>query len=185
MIDQIFTPDHLANELVQHYSRLTPPQLISDFAVGEGSLIKAAFKYWPESQYVVNDIDQTILSKINLPAFNIKYLNYDFLEFDFENLFNKIDLILLNPPFSHIDRKTYKWDALSISSGVALFFIYKSIKYLSNNGQILAILPNGCFATDRDSNGLLFLKKNSLYTTNFIGPLSYQAFSFLKLLALS
>ena len=25
----------------------------------------------------------------------------------------------------------------------------------------------------------------SLYTTNFIGPLSYQAFSFLKLLALS
>ena len=27
--------------------------------------------------------------------------------------------------------------------------------------------------------------KISLYTTNFIGPLSYQAFSFLKLLALS
>ncbi|WP_283936136.1 NAD-dependent epimerase/dehydratase family protein, partial [Acinetobacter baumannii] len=26
------------------------------------------------------------------------------------------------------------------------------------------------------------LQKNSLYTTNFIGPLSYQAFSFLKLL---
>ncbi len=26
---------------------------------------------------------------------------------------------------------------------------------------------------------------DSLYTTNFIGPLSYQAFSFLKLLALS
>ena len=25
----------------------------------------------------------------------------------------------------------------------------------------------------------------TLYTTNFIGPLSYQAFSFLKLLALS
>ena len=29
------------------------------------------------------------------------------------------------------------------------------------------------------------LKESSLYTTNFIGPLSYQAFSFLKLLALS
>jgi len=29
------------------------------------------------------------------------------------------------------------------------------------------------------------LAKESLYTTNFIGPLSYQAFSFLKLLALS
>ena len=30
-----------------------------------------------------------------------------------------------------------------------------------------------------------FLYVSSLYTTNFIGPLSYQAFSFLKLLALS
>ncbi|WP_265936624.1 SMODS domain-containing nucleotidyltransferase [Acinetobacter haemolyticus] len=30
-----------------------------------------------------------------------------------------------------------------------------------------------------------FLSGSSLYTTNFIGPLSYQAFSFLKLRALS
>jgi len=33
-----------------------------------------------------------------------------------------------------------------------------------------------------DINGLTFF---ALYTTNFIGPLSYQAFSFLKLRALS
>ncbi len=32
---------------------------------------------------------------------------------------------------------------------------------------------------------LLATMKVALYTTNFIGPLSYQAFSFLKLLALS
>ena len=43
-----------------------------------------------------NDIDQNVLSKINLPSSNIEFLNYDFLESDFENLFNKIDLILLN-----------------------------------------------------------------------------------------
>ena len=160
MIDQIFTPNHLANELVQYYSRSTHPQLITDFAVGEGSLIKAAYKHWPESQYIVNDIDQNVLSKINLPSSNIEFLNYDFLESDFENLFNKIDLILLNPPFSHINRKTYEWGTLNISSGIALFFIYKSIKYLSRNGQILAILPNGCFSTDRDAKGLDLLKQN-------------------------
>ncbi len=32
---------------------------------------------------------------------------------------------------------------------------------------------------------LYLLKEEPLYTTNFIGSLSYQAFSFLKLLALS
>lgn len=32
---------------------------------------------------------------------------------------------------------------------------------------------------------ILVLRFSALYTTNFIGPLSYQAFSFLKLLALS
>ncbi len=34
-------------------------------------------------------------------------------------------------------------------------------------------------------NPYVGLTLGSLYTTNFIGPLSYQAFSFLKLLALS
>lgn len=160
MIDQIFTPNHLANELVQYYSLSTSPQLITDFAVGEGSLIYAAHKRWPDSQYIVNDIDQTVLSKINLPNSNMEFHNYDFLESEFKGLFNKIDLILLNPPFSHINRKSYKWDLLNVSSGIALFFIYKSLRYLSNHGQLLAILPNGCFTTDRDSIGLDLLKQN-------------------------
>ena len=34
-------------------------------------------------------------------------------------------------------------------------------------------------------NFMKIFNKEALYTTNFIGPLSYQAFSFLKLLALS
>ncbi|EJP49980.1 methyltransferase small domain protein [Acinetobacter baumannii Naval-18] len=121
MIDQIFTPDALANELVQFYSLSSPPLLVADFAVGEGSLIQAAHKYWPEAKYIVNDIDQNILNKIKLKNAEIDYYNEDFLVSNFTKLFEKIDLILLNPPFSHGNRKMYVWDENNISSGIALF----------------------------------------------------------------
>ena len=38
---------------------------------------------------------------------------------------------------------------------------------------------------DQHKRILDYINEIALYTTNFIGPLSYQAFSFLKLLALS
>ncbi|HCU1931879.1 TPA: class I SAM-dependent methyltransferase, partial [Acinetobacter baumannii] len=158
MIDQIFTPDALANELVQFYSLSSPPLLVADFAVGEGSLIQAAHKYWPEAKYIVNDIDQNILNKIKLKNAEIDYYNEDFLVSNFTKLFEKIDLILLNPPFSHGNRKMYVWDENNISSGIALFFIYKSLNYLTKNGQLLAILPNGCFSTERDALGLKYIQ---------------------------
>ena len=47
--------------------------------------------------------------------------------------------------------------------------------------QAFVLLPQDAAKYKYDSETY----KNSLYTTNFIGPLSYQAFSFLKLLALS
>ena len=51
-------------------------------------------------------------------------------------------------------------------------------------------LKNALGQFDVRRGGLSFTKwmimcNHALYTTNFIGPLSYQAFSFLKLLALS
>lgn len=158
MIDQIFTPDTLALELVQFYSLSRPPLLIADFAVGEGSLIHAAYKYWPDAKYIVNDIDEKVLSKIKLENIQVSFFNENFIISNFSNLSDKIDLILLNPPFSHGNRKKYKWGDSDIYSGIALFFIYKSLNYLSDNGQILAILPNGCFSTERDSLGLKYIQ---------------------------
>ena len=53
--------------------------------------------------------------------------------------------------------------------------------YVENNGY--AIAPSIAFGLDSDTR--FYLYSQPLYTTNFIEPLSYQAFSFLKLRALS
>ncbi|WP_252513044.1 SAM-dependent methyltransferase, partial [Acinetobacter bereziniae] len=61
---------------------------------------------------------------------------------------------------SHGNRKKYAWGINDISSGIALFFIYKSLTYLTEDGQILAILPNGCFSTERDALGLKYIQNS-------------------------
>ncbi len=52
----------------------------------------------------------------------------------------------------------------------------------NEDGSYMAMSDNGFGTQDNSADYLLRI---SLYTTNFIGPLSYQAFSFLKLRALS
>ena len=59
-----------------------------------------------------------------------------------------------------------------------------SIAYIFQQQQLLVDQDFQLPQVERLHNDLA-LSSDSLYTTNFIGPLSYQAFSFLKLLALS
>ena len=56
--------------------------------------------------------------------------------------------------------------------------------HLKMNGELIKnLIALDCIAITLFD--IVFVYGFSLYTTNFIGPLSYQAFSFLKLLALS
>lgn len=167
MIDQHFTPPLLANLLVNSLPPAFEPSCIADFAVGEGSLIYAALKRWPRGVNVVaNDL---CLNTLNLlqdndwNKFNIDFLNTEAVtNSELKKFEHKIDLILLNPPFSQRGIKPILWEGvdIKIKSGLALNFIYKSLNFLKPGGFLVAVVPNGCLTSQRDEKALTYLKEN-------------------------
>lgn len=167
MIDQHFTPPLLANLLVDCLPTRFQPSYIADFAVGEGSLIYAALKKWPRGVNVVaNDLSidtLNILDHNDWQKFNVDFLDIKAIDGStLKELEKKIDLILLNPPFSQRGIKPILWEGVDtkIKSGVALKFIFNALKFLKSGGFLLAVVPNGCLTSQRDEKALNYLKEN-------------------------
>lgn len=166
MIDQHFTPPLLASLLVDSLPTAFQPSYIADFAVGEGSLIYAALKKWPRGLNVVaNDLSINTLNLLNndWDKFNVDFLDRRaIVNSELKKFENKIDLILLNPPFSQRGIKPILWEntEAKIKSGVALNFIYNSLNFLKSGGFLVAVVPNGCLTSQRDKKALTYLKEN-------------------------
>ena len=170
MIDQHFTPPLLASLLVDSLPKEFIPSYIADFAVGEGSLIYAALKKWPRGVSVVaNDLCKTtldLLNEENWYKFNMNFLDSKLVSNSgLKSFENKIDFILLNPPFSQRHVKPIAWEGISceITSGLALSFIYRSLAFLKPAGYLVAVVPNGCLTSQRDRKALNYLKKNYIF----------------------
>ncbi|WP_111855883.1 N-6 DNA methylase [Acinetobacter oleivorans] len=167
MIDQHFTPPLLASLLVDSLPNAFKPSYIADFAVGEGSLIYAALKKWTRGVNVVaNDLSidtLNLLTNNDWHKFNIDFLDTQaIVDSGLKKFENKIDLILLNPPFSQRSIKPILWEGTEnkIKSGLALNFIYNSLNFLKSGGFLVAVVPNGCLTSQRDEKALNYLKEN-------------------------
>lgn len=170
MIDQHFTPPLLASLLVDSLPKKFQPSCIADFAVGEGSLIYAALKKWPRGVNVVaNDLSMDTLNLLDnndWQKFNIDFLDKNAIaDSELKKFENKIDLILLNPPFSQRGIKPILWEGTEtkIKSGVALNFIYNALNFLKLGGFLVAVVPNGCLTSQRDENALTYLKEKYVF----------------------
>ena len=65
LIDEIFTPSHLANELVElATARKRELGVVADFAAGDGALLRAAVQRQPSLEVVGLDIRRTIVQKL-------------------------------------------------------------------------------------------------------------------------
>ena len=164
MIDQYFTPPLLAELLIKSLPADFHPKLIADFSVGEGSLLFAASKKWRSADFLANDLCAATLQ--SLPANKWDIYNLDFLDIsalqasDINKYREKVDLILLNPPFSQRGIKPIFWQVDdNIKSGVALAFLYNAVGFLKPGGFLVAVLPNGCLSSVRDNLALNFLKR--------------------------
>lgn len=166
MTDKHYTNKSLALDLISKVPSDFHPKLIADFAVGEGILLETAQEVWNNANFIANDICldsvNALLSK-NWNLFNLDFLDYQNLQKScISHYKNKVDLILINPPFSQKNGDFKSWDNshLDIKSGIALNFLYNSLKFLKPNGYLLAILPEGCLISKRDELALKFLEEN-------------------------
>lgn len=171
-----YTPQRTSRELVQA-AELPAPSTIADFCAGNGSLILAAKERWPNARYFANDIDQSVLQSVP----NVAWTAADFLSPNFElkfpiNLPEKFDLIVLNPPFT-FGRTCLcyaRGEFAEINCSVAFSFLFTSLNYLSEQGELLAVLPTSTLKSERDKDARKILKKR--FNLRMISNPTYDRF---------
>ena len=138
------------------------PKTVVDFCAGNGSLLQAAKERWPTAGCFANDIDRTVLRAVP----DVVWVTSDFLSSDFEIISrldfpDSFDLIVLNPPFS-LDRNQCsraRGKFSDVGCSVAFAFLFTALSYLSDQGELLAVMPTSTLRSDRDTNARKYLKK--------------------------
>lgn len=153
MIDQFYTPEAIASHL---YTGVKKMSVIADFAIGDGALIKnLPFK----PQNVIGlDIDSKVISQLKYSQTKWDLMTGDFLNPNdnvrlwLDQYLGRIDLIVLNPPFSCKGKKrsNVKFKNEIKSCRIATAFLLEALKYLKPKGMLVAVLPLSIVKSEAD-----------------------------------
>lgn len=164
------------------YVRRKRPRIIADFAAGDGNLLTAAQERWPDATIIATDLSARKVRSLchRFPHWQVD--TCDFLRAASKSsllstMINKIDVILLNPPFSCRGGRRY---VVSVSEepvhcSIALAFVLSSVPLLADGGQLIAILPAGCLTSQKDQIARELLHK--LGVVRVIGSNGRNTFS--------
>ncbi len=166
-MDCFYTSPELADTLVGLTSLRRRSPAIADFSCGEGSLLLAAERRWPTASMIANDVSATSLSALRKSRPKWQAVCADFLNprsvrsSSLRHHLGGIDLVLLNPPFSRRNRRTYEVTVggEGLHASVAVAFVANSTPFLRPSGVILAVLPDGCLVGKQDEAVWLALRK--------------------------
>lgn len=165
-VDVIFTPQRLAEQLVAH-ARCESPETIADFCAGDGSLLRAASTRWPNARLIGTDI-RPKAPRVRNSVRELVIGKCDFLSERsrrrsevLNRALKKVDLILLNPPFSYRGSLTIsvKLGQTTLNCSPAAAFLLNCIPYLRRNAEIVAILPLGCIRSQKNEAAWHWLSK--------------------------
>lgn len=167
MFDVYYTPRSLAENMVEAVPESISPNVIADFSVGEGSLLRAAASRWPGALLVGNDIDRSTAGRLKreFPEWRISssdfLLDSSFSRTSARGLAGHYDLVLLNPPFSIRGnaRLEVTFRGVAIKCGLAMAFLLRAAELLSDDGCIVAIIPAGSLSSRRDEHAWNVLRQ--------------------------
>lgn len=157
MKDSFYTSTYLA-EILVNYIDETEINNVVDFCVGGGELLRSAQSKWKDVEIYGTDISNNaiMLLQEKHPDWKVEYC--DFID---ENSRigckiledKRFDLILLNPPFTCKGSTIHKvkFDGVDYNVSTAMLFLLESIRYLTSNGIIYAILPISVAYSQKDS----------------------------------
>lgn len=148
--------------------------MIADFAAGNGDLLRAAEQRWSQASIVALDVDAVVVRRLRRDNAKWSIGKCDFLSQESRAKSrrlrqaeeSKIDLVLLNPPFS--DRGARAHTVIigdrEFQVSRALAFVVVAAEYLSNRGELLAILPQATLHSQKDRAAWTALR--SLYSVS-------------------
>ena len=164
--DDFYTPTELADKLA---SFIIEDGLVSavDFCVGDGDLLKAVERRFPNLDFFGTDIAEEAIATLRImhPSWQLAVCDFTDTE-AFGNLnilgSRKFDLIVLNPPFTCKGSSICKivFDEKPYHVSTAMQFVANAMKYRNANGIIYAILPSSCAYSQKDRLLWQYLEKH-------------------------
>ena len=169
-IDEFDTPPPLAAKLVQIADQLSEnePRTVADFAVGTGELLAAAKLRWPKATVFGCDISNHRVAGLAQARTDWTLAQCDFLSrasreslSDLESIKTRVDLAVLNPPFSARGgtKVEVHFDGQSVRCSPAMAFVLLASQYLSPDGNLVVLLPAGVPHADRDQEARVALRQ--------------------------
>lgn len=165
-IDSFYTPTPLADRLISYIGK-RPIRNVIDFCVGDGELLKSVLKHRKNLKAYGTDISVEAIRKlaIDKPNFILGCCDFRNDESIASVSFLKntsFDLILLNPPFtckgSIVEIVEFEGKQFKVST--AMLFLLRSLRYLSENGGVYAIVPISVVYSEKDKKAWEYLKMN-------------------------
>ncbi|KAJ8139126.1 hypothetical protein OY671_007661, partial [Metschnikowia pulcherrima] len=153
-MDAIYTPPELAQFSAGATSSASPAS-IADFAAGDGALLRAAAERWPDARLFGSDIDEAAVLSVGASIARCDAKVHDLLADGNDSALGNqtFNLILLNPPFSCRGNTRFQAAVAGkiYSASKASAFVARALKYLSVNGELIAILPASVLVSERDA----------------------------------
>ncbi len=153
-LGQVFTPFHIVSGMI---SMMKNKGNILEPSAGDG----AFSKNFPKEKIIAIEYDKKLAQKNNF--FNIDFFNY--------SIRNKFDTVIGNPPYvryQDINKDTKKlvstYKIFDHRSNLYLFFIYKSILHLKENGELIFITPRDFLKSTSSINLNNFIYQNGTIT---------------------
>lgn len=162
--DSFYTPEPLADKLVEYISREGINSAI-DFCVGDGDLLKAVAKRFQWVRLYGTDISNEAIAKLRSDCPQFVLAECDFRDDDSVEKVDFLrgkafDLILMNPPFtckgSLVESLEFEGQVFKVST--AMFFLMRALRFLSVNGGLYAIMPISCVYSQKDNKAWEYLK---------------------------
>jgi methylase of polypeptide subunit release factors len=151
-MDSFYTPTDLATYVLSCYKG--KPKNVADFAAGDGALLRAAIARWPSARVTAFDLDGSAIAALASTFPNAVLSRSDFLACSGPDSCGgkPVDLIVLNPPFSVRGNTTIRvnYDDQEYTMSRAMAFVTNALKWLSSNGELIAIVPSSCLTSQRD-----------------------------------
>ena len=154
--DSFYTPIELADKLVSLIIE-DGIKTVMDFCVGNGDLLKAVQRKFPEVECFGTDIATEAIERLreSQPAWILEVCDFSSTErFDQLSVFGykRYDLIVLNPPFTCKGSSICKiiFEDIAYNVSTAMMFVTNALKYRADNGVLYAILPSSCAYSQKD-----------------------------------
>lgn len=174
-LDRYYTPENVAIKILEMADIPLTAKTFADSTCGSGRLLDAACTVFGSVECVGIDRDRSAISKLRLrrPSWHLAVANLlgnkqQIMRFS-NTIPNPVDLLVLNPPFSHGEKKSTNihFDGTQVKATVSMAHLLRSLDLFKPRHGAIAIVPESLLYSDTDEEARNILQKEYCITKIF------------------